>query len=188
MDARDLAAAKALTERTRLRILGRLAAGSATVEELGRELQLSRSALDRHLGVLRRADLVRTEGPKESHRLALDPVRLNAIGRALDTLESADQPGPPMTGPDGAPLPADDARVIRAFFEGDRLREIPAQEKKRLVVLRYLRDRSFVEDRAYPEKEVNQRLGLFHRDVASLRRYMVDAGLMTRAAGEYRRA
>jgi hypothetical protein len=57
-----------------------------------------------------------------------------------------------------------------------------------LVVLRYLRDRSFTEDRAYPEKEVNQRLALFHPDVAALRRYMVDEGLMTRAAGEYRRA
>ena len=37
-------------------------------------------------------------------------------------------------------------------------------------------------------KEVNQRLALFHPDPASLRRYMVDAGLMTREAGTYRRA
>jgi len=36
-------------------------------------------------------------------------------------------------------------------------------------------------------KEVNQRLALFHPDVAALRRYMVDGGLMTRANGEYRR-
>ena len=28
---------------------------------------------------------------------------------------------------------------------------IPARERKRLVVLRYLRDRVFTEDRAYPE-------------------------------------
>ena len=46
----------------------------------------------------------------------------------------------------------------------------------------------FAEDRAYPEAEVKQRLALFNRDVAALRRYMVDAGLVTRAAGEYRRA
>jgi len=54
-------------------------------------------------------------------------------------------------------------------------------------VLVYLRDRCFPEDRVYPEKEVNQRLALFHPDVAALRRYMVDGGLMTRANGEYRR-
>ena len=46
-------------------------------------------------------------------------------------------------------------------------------------MLRYLRERCFTEDRAYPEKEVNQRLALFHPDVAALRRYLVDDGLMT---------
>jgi hypothetical protein len=56
-----------------------------------------------------------------------------------------------------------------------------------LVVLRYLRDEVFTEDRGYPEKEVNQRLALFHPDVASLRRHMVDGGLVTREAGVYRR-
>ena len=49
-------------------------------------------------------------------------------------------------------------------------------------------DRCFPEDRDYEEKEVNMRLALLHPDVAALRRYLVDAGLMTRAAGIYRRA
>ena len=80
------------------------------------------------------------------------------------------------------------AKVLSAFFKDDRLVTIPARERKRLVVLRYLRDRVFTEDRTYPEAEVNQRLALFNRDVAALRRSMVDAGLVTRSAGEYRRA
>ncbi len=45
----------------------------------------------------------------------------------------------------------------------------------------------FAEDRSYPEKEVNQRLALFHPDVASLRRYLVDRGYVDREAGLYRR-
>jgi hypothetical protein len=69
-----------------------------------------------------------------------------------------------------------------------RLTTIPARGAKRAVVLRFLRERVFVEDRAYPEKEVNQRLALFHPDVAALRRYLVDERLVTRANGEYRRA
>jgi hypothetical protein len=77
--------------------------------------------------------------------------------------------------------------VLRGFFKDDRLVTFPARHEKRLVVLRYLRDRVFTEDRPYPEAEVNQRLALFNRDAAALRRYMVDAGLVTRAAGEYRR-
>ncbi len=79
-------------------------------------------------------------------------------------------------------LPTEVARVLRGFFA-----ERPARRRSRpsganaCVVLRYLRDRCFTEDRPYPEKEVNQRLALFHPDVAALRRYMVDDGLMTRA-------
>ncbi len=65
---------------------------------------------------------------------------------------------------------------------------IPAQEKKKEVVLRYLRERCFAEDRPYAEKEVNARLAVFHPDVASLRRHLVEHGLVTRDAGIYRRA
>ena len=98
------------------------------------------------------------------------------------------QPPRPLTGPAGEELPHDVAKVLGAFFRDGRLVTIPARERKRLVDLRYLRDRVFTEDRAYPEAEVNQRLALFNRDAAALRRYMVDAGLVTRSAGEYRRA
>ena len=88
----------------------------------------------------------------------------------------------------GEPDAADDAKVIRAFFREGRLVSIPARDRKKIVVLRHLRDLCFPEDRVYPEKEVNQRLALFHPDVAALRRHLVDFRLMTRDAGEYRRA
>jgi hypothetical protein len=42
--------------------------------------------------------------------------------------------------------------------------------------------------RRRPWTKVNQRLALVHPDVASLRRYLVTHGLLTRAAGVYRRA
>ena len=83
---------------------------------------------------------------------------------------------------DAAEDPAFEARVIRSFIRDGRLTTIPAQEKKRFVLLRWLRDRVFTEDREYPEKEVNQRLAVYHPDLASLRRYMVEAGLASRAA------
>ena len=81
-----------------------------------------------------------------------------------------------------------EARVQRAFLRDGRLVSIPAQDRKRQVILRWLVGTCFVEDRAYPEKEVNMCLALVHPDVAALWRYLVEAGLMTRASGEYRRA
>ena len=80
------------------------------------------------------------------------------------------------------------AKVLKAFLRDGKLVTIPARGIKRDVVLRYLFERCFAEDRVYPEREVNERLGAYHEDVAALRRYMVVAGLLTRAAGRYRRA
>jgi hypothetical protein len=40
----------------------------------------------------------------------------------------------------------------------------------------------------YDEKEVNAIVGRFFNDYASLRRYLIDAGLLAREHGEYWRA
>jgi hypothetical protein len=79
-------------------------------------------------------------------------------------------------------------KVIRAFVRDGRLVSIPAKPSKREVLLPWLLDECFPEDRDYEEKEVNQRLALLYPDVSALRRYLIDAGLMTRDAGIYRRA
>jgi hypothetical protein len=79
-------------------------------------------------------------------------------------------------------------KVVRAFLRDGRLVSIPAKPRKRDLLLPVILDRCFPDDRAYEEKEVNMRLALLHPDVAALRRYLVDGGLMTRAAGIYRRA
>ena len=82
----------------------------------------------------------------------------------------------------------DEERVIRAFVRDGRLTSIPAKPRKRELLLPYLLDTCFPEDRAYEEREVNQRLALLHPDVSALRRYLIDGGLMTREAGIYRRS
>ena len=76
-------------------------------------------------------------------------------------------------------------KVLRAFVRDGRLVSIPAKPKKRELLLPYILEQCFPEDRDYEEKEVNQRLGLLHRDVASLRRYLVDEELMQRRRGVY---
>jgi len=79
-------------------------------------------------------------------------------------------------------------KVVRGFLRDGRLVSIPAKPSKRDLLLDVILDLSFPEDRDYEEKEVNMRLALLHPDVAALRRYLVDARLMTREAGIYRRA
>jgi hypothetical protein len=119
------------------------------------------------------------------YSLAVD--RLHEVGRMLDGLESSAEAPEQLPGPGGEPMPAFDAKVLRAFVSGERLLGIPAQEKKRLVVLRWVRERCFPERRDYPEREVNERLATLHEDTAALRRYLVESGLMSRSNGIYRR-
>jgi hypothetical protein len=96
---------------------------------------------------------------------------------------------PPTT--QGAPTPpprlTNQEKVVRAFIRDGRLVSIPTKPSKRDLLLPVILDRCFPEDRHYEESEVNMRLALLHPDVAALRRYLVDGGLMTREAGIYRR-
>jgi hypothetical protein len=94
---------------------------------------------------------------------------------------SGSLPGDQKAQPDSE----EDDSVLRAFFDGPRLRQIPASRKKRVVVLRRLLER-FAPGRAYPESEVNDLLREAHDDVATLRRELVDYGFMVRDRGIYR--
>ncbi len=185
MDPDLLSSLKLFSDAGRLRLLGRLAARPGPVEELAADLGMPLGVVVRQVGLLRRAGLVGPGPDGEGVMLRLDA--LQSIGRKLDELAGR-MPGLSFaTGADGTPLPADEAKVLRSYLEDGRLTTIPASTRKRMVVLRWLLDQVFTEDRDYPEKEVNQRLALFHPDVASLRRYMVDAGMVRREHGIYRR-
>ena len=76
--------------------------------------------------------------------------------------------------------------MLRNFVEDGRLRSIPARAAQRRVVLEYLSG-LFEPGVAYHEPTVNETLREFHDDYVTLRRYLVDARLLERAHGVYRR-
>ncbi len=188
MDRELLATLKALSDASRLRIVGLLSMRPYAVEELAAALHLSSPTVAHHLKRLRAAGLVAARPRHPYVEYSLSVERLHEVGRMLDLLERAREEPERLPGPDGEALPAYDARTLRAFVQDGRLLSIPAQEKKRLVVLRWLLERCFAEDRPYPEGEVNERIAAIHPDTAALRRHLVEHGLMTRARGVYRRA
>jgi hypothetical protein len=77
-------------------------------------------------------------------------------------------------------------KVLQTFFRRGRLRGIPAQLKKRQIVIERLAE-EFEPGRAYTEREVNQVLVEFHDDVATLRRGLIEHKLVERDHGVYRR-
>src|SRR3954447_15519946 len=76
------------------------------------------------------------------------------------------------------------AEVLRNFLVDGRLTSIPAQRAKRRVVLDFL-SQQFEPGQAYPERDVNMKLGLYHRDYAALRRYLVDEEFLERRDNFY---
>lgn len=187
MDPDLLTALKALSDASRLRIVGLLADGHRmAVEQLAAALKLTPATVVHHLRKLREAGLVESHARPPYMDYSLRLGRLSEIGASLHRIarEQTGAADADPTLPDWA-TPAE-AKVLRAFFEGERLTSIPVQHSKRLVVLRRLAESVFEKKRKYPEKEVNQLLAVRHPDAASLRRYLVDEGFMARKQGVYK--
>jgi hypothetical protein len=160
-----------LADPARLKVVAALALGAGTIEEVAAAAGVPLKDVALAARRLGRAGLVRRDG----HRLELLTERFQAAARAA--AESA--PPPERLSDDPA-----EAAVLAAFVRDGRLTSIPAQRSKRLVVLHHL-VRVFEPGVRYPEREVNALLAVWHPDVAALRRYLVDEGLLTREAGVY---
>lgn len=77
---------------------------------------------------------------------------------------------------------------ILRFFTDSRLNALPARPAERHAVMLHIRDQVLAAEESLREDQLNERLAVIHEDVALLRRYMVDHGLVHRdAAGtDYR--
>ncbi|UOY01337.1 DUF2087 domain-containing protein [Blastococcus sp. PRF04-17] len=169
MDAATIAGL--LADPVRLKVVAALALGAGTIEDVAKAADLPLKDVALAARRLARAGLVHRDG----HALTLHADRFGAAARAA--AESAPAPEPLSDDP------AEDA-VLSAFVRDGRLVSIPSQHTKRLVVLRHL-VRVFEPGIRYPEREVNALLAVWHPDVAALRRYLVDHGMLSRDAGVY---
>ena len=131
----------------------------------------------RHLGL---AVVLRGGGKAEDE--CLQQIKAAVLNKTLGEVVRLSQPGLM------AEVEEDAYRnqVLRAYFKRGRLVQIPAQLKKRLIILEKLA-KEFEPEREYPERQVNLILLEFHDDVASLRRALISNGFMEREKGIYRR-
>ncbi len=163
---------KSLSDVHRLQVAGRLAAGNQTVAQLAEALGEPPAAIRKHLDALAAAGLV--AGPVDAaqrYRLCRDHI--HALAAQVLTR-------PPVAVPE-----TDDefaAKVLRDFLTPEgTFRELPAQEKKFLVLVRQA-GQVFELGRRYSEKEVNDALRRLHPDTATLRRALIDHQWMQREA------
>lgn len=173
-----LALLRALADESRLRILGLLAGRERSVEVLAAELDLRLPTVSHHLARLRVVGLVTVRPEGNSRIYALDVAALRKLSRELlaaDRLVTLAGEG------DGS---AWERKVLRDFFDGERLKEIPASRKKREVILRWLANR-FESEVRYSEPAVNELISRHHPDFATLRRELIGCRLLAREGGVY---
>jgi hypothetical protein len=165
---------RALADAERLAVAGALAVEPLTAAELRSRLGLPAKRLQQHLSKLVAAGIVTLGDDRRTYRLEPDTLR-----RAAMEVGPPRDPGLAL----GAVF-ADEEAVLRHYFRGGRLREVPTRRAKRLVVLERLA-LEFEPGVRYSERDVNETLRRFHDDHASLRRFLVDEGFLTRERGEY---
>jgi ArsR family transcriptional regulator, arsenate/arsenite/antimonite-responsive transcriptional repressor len=168
---------KALGHPVRLLILNLILEKSRHGEELAAILNLKPATISHHLTQLSEAGLL--AATKEQYYQVYSLVG-EVLQRPLTDLVRLSQPGL-TTRVEGD---AYQQKVLQTFLRHGRLVQIPAQQKKRQVILERL-VQEFEPGRRYTEQEVNHILLDFHEDVAALRRYMIETKLMTRDHGIY---
>jgi hypothetical protein len=170
---------KALGHPVRLLILNLINQKPRHGEELAAILQLNPATISHHLALLTEVGFLSSKKDQYYQTFFLVPGMLDKhLSDVVYILQSVSLPGV-----DGD---AYRNKVLQTFFRRGRLVSIPAQLKKRQVILEKIAQ-EFEPGRQYTEKEVNVILLDFHDDVASLRRGLIEFGLMDRQGGVYKR-
>lgn len=170
---------KALAHESRLRLLGLLAQGPHSVQQLAAAVSISEPTASHHLAMLRDIGLVSRKVDGNTHWYGFEGDALKRLARTFLNREAlAHLAGTPRVR--GTP-----EAIVAIYLNADgTLKEIPATRKKRHAVLGWL-VRQFDESRRYPESEVNALLKARHPDCATLRREFIINRMMAREGGVY---
>ena len=172
-DAEAIALFKCLADKSRLQILKSLAEEDMYVERLAERLGLSAATVSFHLKKLAEVGAVTSYKTQYYTMYALRAETFSA--RIIDILREESEEADAQAQRDAAYR----QKTIDAFFEYGKLKSIPAQRKKKRIILEEI-VKVFEPGRIYPEREVNLIIADVHDDFCTIRRDMISEGLMAR--------
>ncbi|MBE2220022.1 MAG: metalloregulator ArsR/SmtB family transcription factor [Anaerolineae bacterium] len=171
---------KALGHPARLLIINLVKVKPRHTEELAAILNLKSATVSHHLSQLTAVGLLASQKDQYYQMYSLTG---DMLGKKIEEVINMSQPGLETA----VSQDAYRDKVIKNFFNRGRLTQIPAQQKKRQVIMEKLVE-EFEPGQEYTEQEVNRILIEFHDDVATLRREFIAFKLMIRDHGIYQRA
>lgn len=170
---------KALSDPTRLRLVAAMVDRARCGQDLSAEVGVAPATVSHHLKILCEAGLL-TETRR--HPYTFYRLDAGALGQVMKAVSTPGRVRDLAAGQGGSD---DERAVLRSFFDGPRLRSIPAQRRKKQIVLLEL-VRRLPRRREYPEAELNSFIEVMHPDFCTLRRELIIEKLMEREAGVYR--
>ncbi|MBQ3551826.1 MAG: metalloregulator ArsR/SmtB family transcription factor [Clostridia bacterium] len=171
---------KCLADGSRQLIVAGLMKEPMYVELISERLALSPSTVSYHLKMLEASGLVSS---KKEQYYTIYSLNKELFDKTLKELIC----------PDDMQISAEHQReleyrnkVLKSFMEYGKLKSIPTQRKKRLIILEEIASH-FEIGRKYSEKEVNLIIADIHDDFCTIRREMICCGIMVRDHGVYER-
>ncbi|SFM37511.1 hypothetical protein SAMN03159341_12925 [Paenibacillus sp. 1_12] len=164
---------KALADPTRIRILILLADGELNGQVLANKLCVTPATITHHAMKLREASLINERRDKNTIFFSLNHYFIKNNATATEDLiyrKAQFQGGTDHMQDEHKRLKES---VIKNFFTSEgKLKSLPAQLKKKLIVLEHLVSQ-LEKGRKYSEKEINDFIKRFHEDFATIRREFI---------------
>ena len=173
-----IALLKCMADKSRLQILKSLAMEDMYVERLAERLNLTAPTISFHLKKLQDAGAVSSYKNQYYTMYSLNSAVFEV--RLMDILREESAEADVQQERDLKYR----QKVIDTFFEYGKLKAIPAQRKKRRIVLEEIA-KDFEMGKTYDEKEVNLIIAAYHDDFCTIRREMIAFGLVTREHETY---
>ncbi|MNB72357.1 Transcriptional repressor SdpR [compost metagenome] len=173
---------KALADPTRMRLLLLLSKGEMHGQALAEALGLSQPTVTHHAAKLRTAAMILERRDKNTVYFKLNPEFIRK-GSAASLSFIFDKGAEEMD-----EISKDQSlqeSVIRNFFSKEgKLRQIPAQYKKKLIALQHMAEQ-LRQGVTYSEKEINAFIKEYHEDFATIRREFIMHQFMYRENDVY---
>lgn len=166
---------KAMADPTRIRILLLLSEGELNGQVLAEKLAVSPPTVTHHAAKLREVGLIHERRDKNTIYFSLNRLMLEQKAKAIldflgkQKVRQNREGEEMMINQNEKDHKLKDAVLSNFFTMDGRLKHIPAQLKKKLIVLEYMVDR-LEKGTKYTEKEINQYIQTFHEDFATIRR------------------
>jgi len=176
---------KALADATRLRMLVLLADGERNGLELAEKLGVTPATITHHAAKLREASLINERREKNTIYFSLNHYFLkNSAAAAVDFIYRGANARGGLNVMDGEQTKLRDSVVRNFITKEGKLKHIPSQLKKKLIVLEHLVS-ELEKGRTYTEKEINEFIKRYHDDFATIRREFIMHQFMFRDNEQY---